>query len=263
MHVWVLGSGSSGNAAIFEAGSTRILVDTGVGPRTCVARMRAIGGELFPQSVTAIVITHHHNDHSAHLEPHARALRAPVYLHSGVHAPRVREKYEVRNYEPGAPFRVGGLHVEAIQVPHDAPQVALRISSDTHVFGLVTDLGHVPRELPHFLAGCDAALVEANHCPELLRMGPYPPRLRMRIEGGLGHLANEQTAELAAALVGTRLRRLYLGHISNSNNTPERALEAVKRRAGSIDVRIIRNGMPQFLSFEGDGKPAPVQLALF
>jgi len=229
---------------LVEADGTRVLIDAGIGPRNAVKRMRELGGDFYPRGVDAIVITHHHNDHAAHLEPHARAVRAPVYLHRGIDAPQVRSRYEVRTYEARAPFIVGGLTVEALVVPHDAPQVAIRVSSATHAFAVATDLGHVPRDLARFVGQCDAALVEANYCPELLRFSPYPPRLKARVAGGLGHLANEQTAELASKLRGSRLSRLYLGHISRSNNTPERALAAVRPRCVGFDVHAIPHGVP-------------------
>jgi phosphoribosyl 1,2-cyclic phosphodiesterase len=274
VRILVLGSGSSGNAAIVEADGVRLLIDAGMGPRKMTERMRALGVDLFPRGVDGIVVTHHHSDHAGHLEPLARACRAPVFLHRGIDAPRVRARYNVIPYDTRAPFTVerarqagsddpgGTLAVEALPVPHDAPQVALRVSSRTHAFGIATDLGRVPRDLPSFLGSCDAVLVEANHCPELLRWGPYPPRLRARVAGGLGHLANEETAELAWALAGTRVKRLYLGHISRANNTPERALDVVKRRAGKLDVRVVLHGVPQVLAVPSGGAPAPMQLGL-
>ncbi len=250
MRIWVLGSGSSGNAAIIEADGARILVDAGMGPRTAARKMKDLGGDLFASlpGLEAIIVTHHHGDHIAHLEPHARASRAPIYLHRGISVlPRVREKYEVRSYEPGRPFKVGPFVIEALSIPHDAPQVALRIATPTHAFGVATDLGHVPSDLPAFLGSCDTVLVEANYCAQMLEWGPYPPRLKARVAGDIGHLDNEQTAELAAALIGTRLRRMYLGHISRTNNTPDRALAAVRKRSGSLEVRAVLNGVPEIL----------------
>jgi phosphoribosyl 1,2-cyclic phosphodiesterase len=234
--------------------------------------MRALGADLFPRGVDGIIVTHYYNDHAAHLEPMARACRAPVFLHRGIDAPRVRARYNVIGYDTRAPFTLeragvdgkpgGTLAIEALAVPHDAPQVALRVSSRTHAFGIATDLGRVPRDLASFLGSCDAVLIEANYCPELLRWGPYPPRLRARVSGGLGHLANEETAELARAMVGTRLKRLFLGHISRANNSPERAFAAVKQRAAKLDVRVVFHGVPQVLTVPCGGGPAPMQLAL-
>ncbi len=258
MRVWVLGSGSSGNGSIVEADGHRLLIDAGIGPRTAVARMRALGGDLFPQGVSGIVVTHHHGDHVAKLEPLARALRAPLFLHAGIVVPRARLRYEVRPYTPGVPFEVGPFTVDSIRVPHDAPQVALRVATATRAFGIATDLGHVPLGLAELLGGCDAALLEANHCPDLLATGPYPPALRARVAGDYGHLANEQAAALAAELAGTRLATLYLGHLSKVNNAPERALAAVTSKARGFAVEVVPHGVPRILEISaGAARKSP------
>jgi phosphoribosyl 1,2-cyclic phosphodiesterase len=244
VRVWLLSSGSSGNLAIVEAEGRRLMIDAGVSPRGAVARMSALGADLFPKGVSALVVTHHHGDHMGKVEPLARALRAPLYMHRGIQADVVRRRLPVREYRPGETLRVGPFEVDALPVPHDAPQVAVAVRGGGFRFAIVTDLGHVPPGLDAMLADCDGALVEANHCRELLAIGPYPPRLRDRVAGNEGHLSNGQTAELAARLVGTRLARLYLGHISRANNTVERALETVRGRARGLDVQAVPNGVP-------------------
>lgn len=259
MRAFVLGSGSSGNALLVEAGGARVLVDAGVGPRQAATRLAALGGSLLPRGVDAIVATHQHGDHLGQIEKLARALGAPVYLHRGIEARRVRKRFDVRDYEPGTTLRVGALEIEAVPVPHDAPQVALRIAADGRALGVATDVGHATAPLAALLARCDAAIVEANHCPEMLASGPYPWRLKARVGGALGHLSNAQCAALAARLVGSRLSRIWLGHLSRSNNTPERALETVAEAARGIAVEVLPHGA--VCAFEVRGSPA-VQLAL-
>jgi phosphoribosyl 1,2-cyclic phosphodiesterase len=244
MRIWLLSSGSSGNAAVVEAGGGRILIDAGLGPRAAASRMRRLGGELFPRGVDAIIITHHHGDHIAHLEPLARALRAPVFLHPGVTAEHPRKRLEVRSYAAGEGFRVGPFDVTSSPLPHDAPQVALRFRADALCFGLATDLGHVPDGLSAFLGECDEALVEANYSTAMMRDGPYPERLKRRVTGGAGHLSNDQTAALASSLAGTRLRKVWLGHISRVNNTSALALAAVKGAVSDVEVEVIEHGEP-------------------
>jgi phosphoribosyl 1,2-cyclic phosphodiesterase len=246
LRVFVLGSGSSGNSLLVEADGARILVDAGLGPRALAARLRSLGVELDRGegrlAVDAIVPTHHHGDHFGGVESIARALGCPVYLHAGIDGARVRARCEVRPYPMDRPFRIGALELLAVHVPHDAPQVALRIATRDQAFGVATDVGRPTPALTALLASCDAALVEANHCPDMLAVGSYPPHLQRRVGGGLGHLSNHQTAELALKLTGSRLGHLFLGHLSRSNNTPERALSTVASAAPRLGVTVLPHG---------------------
>jgi phosphoribosyl 1,2-cyclic phosphodiesterase len=221
--------------------------------------MKSLGADLLPRGVLGIVVTHHHGDHIAHLEPLVRALRAPVYLHDGIAASRVRARYDVRSYARRGRFTVGPFRVRSEPAPHDAPQVALSIGAGGLRFGIATDLGHVPPHVLDLLSECDEALVEANHCAELLREGSYPPRLKTRVAGDLGHLSNDQTAALVQRLLKTRMGRLWLGHLSRGNNTPARALATVGRKARGLVVEVLEHGVPRLLEIKR-GKASMTQL---
>ncbi len=255
----MLGSGSSGNAVLVESHGTRVLVDAGIGPQKASDRLASLGAELLPRGVDAIVATHEHGDHFGQIEKLARAFRCPVFLHGGIEGLRVRKRFACTEYQIGRSFRVGELEIETEIIPHDAPQVAVRVASPDHALGIAVDVGHVTEKLVSLLATCDAAIVEANHCPELLAWGPYPERLKRRLSGGLGHLSNRRCAELAAQLVGSRLGRLWLGHLSSTNNTPERAFETVAEQARRIEVGVLPHGTPLRLDVR---RVRPVQLGL-
>lgn len=262
VRVFVLGTGSSGNAVLVESNGTRVLIDAGIGPRKTEARLAQLGVDLRGGRIDAIVATHEHGDHFGQIERLARAFGAAIYLHRGIEGAHVKKRFDVKLYEPGRAFRIGTLVVEAEQVPHDAPQVAVRVAEDGGgaALGVATDVGRVTSGLVGLLAECDAALVEANHCTELLAFGPYPDRLKRRVAGGLGHLSNAQTAELASRLSGSRMSRMWLGHLSRANNTPERALEVVASAARSgLDVAVLPHGSVCELDVR---RTRPAQLAL-
>jgi phosphoribosyl 1,2-cyclic phosphodiesterase len=64
MRVVSLGSSSSGNALLVEAGPegrTKILIDAGLNGRTITERLRRVG--ISPAQLTAILLTHEHSDH--------------------------------------------------------------------------------------------------------------------------------------------------------------------------------------------------------
>jgi len=64
MRVVSLGSGSTGNALLVEAGPqgrTRLLIDAGLSMRTIAARLLSVG--VAPAQLRAILVTHEHSDH--------------------------------------------------------------------------------------------------------------------------------------------------------------------------------------------------------
>jgi phosphoribosyl 1,2-cyclic phosphodiesterase len=245
--LYVLGSGSSGNCLIAEAEGERLVIDAGMGPLRATARMRALGADLITsRPPLGLFVTHDHGDHASHAYPLARALRAPLFTHPGL--PFVsRKRVEVVPYQPGRTVTLGPFQVDALPIPHDAPHVAFRVSAGGRRFAIATDVGHAPRDLRNLLGSCDLVVVEANYCPELLECGPYPPKLKRRVGGPLGHLANQQTADLAEALEGTRVSQLVLAHISRTNNTPERALATVAARLRRLPLDVLPHGEPRVL----------------
>jgi phosphoribosyl 1,2-cyclic phosphodiesterase len=241
MRIFVLGSGSSGNCLVVEAEGERLVVEAGMGKARAQARMHFLGADLVTaRAPLCVLVTHEHGDHAGHAVPLARTLKTALIAHDRMPPPSRR--FEVRRYTPGRPVHLGPFVVEALPVPHDAPHVALRISAGSHRFALATDLGRATRELRTFLAACDLVLLEANYCPALLESGPYPPHLKRRVAGPLGHLANAQAAQLAASLEDTRVSRLVLVHLSQANNTPERAMETVASKVRRLPIEVLPNG---------------------
>jgi phosphoribosyl 1,2-cyclic phosphodiesterase len=72
-------------------------------------------------------------------------------------------------------------------------------------------------------------LVEANHDLDMLAMGPYPAFLKDRVSGHCGHLNNQQTARLLAAVDQSRIQQLVIGHISDKNNSLDKVRDAVEQ----------------------------------
>jgi phosphoribosyl 1,2-cyclic phosphodiesterase len=243
LRAFVLGTGSSGNCLVFDEAGERLVIDAGMGPTRAAERMRALGADFVTaRSAQGVIVTHDHGDHAAHALPIARALRAPIFAHDGVAIDRARRRTEVRSFAPGRTVVAGPFVVDTVRVPHDAPQVAVRVSAGGYAIGLVSDLGRSTPELCHLLADCDLVFLEANYCPRLLESGPYPERLKRRVAGPLGHLANEQAAEIASSLEDTRVSRLILIHLSRTNNTPARAREVVASRLRRLPVEALAQG---------------------
>ncbi|WP_043112629.1 MBL fold metallo-hydrolase [Solimonas flava] len=232
----MLGSGSKGNATLIEHGTTRVLIDCGFNLKETEARLLRIGVE--PGSLAAVLVTHEHGDHLAGVGRLARRHRVPVYMTYGTH--RVWQDPEVPalvRFSPHQQFTIGSLAIEPYPVPHDAEEpcqyvIAAGNGAARRRIGILSDAGHISPHMRAMLAGCDALMLECNHDPELLRVGPYPPSLKLRVGGERGHLSNEQAAALLAGYEVERLQHLVLTHLSETNNRPQLALAAVRAAIG-------------------------------
>lgn len=244
-----LGSGSRGNGLVVEAGRTRVLVDCGFGPRQLAFRLARLG--LAPSDIAAVWITHEHSDHVAGAWACARRYGYRVFLTHGTMMAceaeaRGVEATVIDSHEPCA-FR--DLEMQPFPVPHDAREpVQYRVSDGALRLGILTDVGEPTPHVERMLAACDGLLLECNHDPGLLANGTYPPALKRRIAGRLGHLSNTAAAALLERLRGPRLRRIVAAHLSERNNRPDLVLGALAAVLGG-DVQAVAvadqdNGCP-------------------
>lgn len=227
----VLASGSSGNATFVRVGEVRLLIDAGVSRRRLRAALAEIGETL--ESLDAILVTHEHGDHVSGLPVLQRTLpHVPLIATRGTMRKLIRKGeisgQGVEFIKAGESLVVGGLRVTSFPIPHDAAEpVGYRVESDSFAFVVATDLGKPTPEVRHALLDCQVCILEANHCPIMLRNGPYPPRLKRRVSSDHGHLSNDQARALLREIAGPRLEHVVLGHLSEENNTPQLALAAV------------------------------------
>lgn len=227
-----LGSGSKGNSALVASGGTCVMIDCGFSVAAAGARLSRLGQE--PGAIDALLVTHEHSDHIGGVARMARRYGIPVWMTPGTWAAAPdRDMPEVQLFNCHEPFEIGDLRIEPMPVPHDAREPCQFVFTDgARRLGILTDAGHVTAHMQERLAGCDALVLECNHDLDMLMRGPYPPPLKRRVAGQLGHLNNGQSAALVAALDGRRLQHLVAVHISETNNTRELAVGALASALG-------------------------------
>ena len=229
-----LGSGSQGNALIVEAGRTRLMLDCGFGIGECVSRLARLG--LEPTDLAAIIVTHEHDDHIGGVARFARKYELPVYLTYGTLTALNGERGAVAQItiiDSHTPFAIGDIEVRPFPVPHDAREPAQYVfSGSSGTLGVLTDTGCSTPHIAEMLSGLSALVLEFNHDAALLANGTYPPALKRRIAGRLGHLANDAAAQLLAGLDLSRLQHLIAAHLSQQNNTPDLARAAIIQAIG-------------------------------
>ncbi|WP_020412007.1 MBL fold metallo-hydrolase [Microbulbifer variabilis] len=230
-----LGSGSKGNGTLVASGDHCLLVDCGFTIKETERRMARLG--MSPANLTAILVTHEHSDHLSGVAPLARKYGLAVYLTPGtLRARDIGKLPEVHLIEGHQPLTVAGIQVTPVAVPHDAREAAQYVfRSRGSSLGLLTDLGTVTPHVEAHFSGCDALVLEANHDPQMLAQGPYPPSLKRRVGGAYGHLSNQQAAGFLQRVGYEQLQHLVVAHISEKNNTLELARSAMAEMAESVE----------------------------
>nr|MDE6077591.1 MBL fold metallo-hydrolase [Muribaculaceae bacterium] len=138
------------------------------------------------------------------------------------------------------PFTLGDLEITAFEVPHDGTDnMGFSIEFNGKRFVLATDLGAVTARARHYMSRANYLVIEANYDLTMLRMGRYPDYLKARIQTEIGHLDNTQTAAFLKEIVNPDLEYIFLCHLSQDNNTPQKALSAVR---GALEEKGLRVG---------------------
>ena len=253
MRFAVLGSGSRGNATLIECNGTRLLLDCGFALRELEQRLAAVDAE--PRDLAAVVVTHEHRDHVAGVVRLAQRYGLAVWATPGTWNALCRgntaykdpgrraawsELPRPRLFPSHVPsLRIGALMLRPIPVPHDAREPCQFVfEGGGRRLGVLTDAGSVTPRMCEALRDCDALMLEANHDPQMLKLGPYPPSVQRRVGGAFGHLSNTQAAELLDRVRHAGLRRVLLSHLSQQNNRPELALAAMRGVCSDLDVGV-------------------------
>ncbi|WP_457808413.1 MBL fold metallo-hydrolase [Kushneria sp. EE4] len=234
-----LGSGSRGNATLVSSADTTILVDCGFGIREAVRRMQTL--HMDPATLAGILVTHEHIDHVRGVFALARRFGLTIYMTVGSWLSLQPDPaINVVLVTPEETWSIGDLDITPVTVPHDAREpVQYVIQAGVCRLGLLTDLGMVTPHVIKRYQQCDALFIECNHDARMLANGPYPPSLKRRVSGRLGHLSNRQAAALLQTLGTDRLQRLVASHLSEKNNLPELAFDAIRPLLDNDESRLV------------------------
>ncbi|MDQ5977665.1 MAG: hypothetical protein QG602_637 [Verrucomicrobiota bacterium] len=236
----ILGSGSSGNAALLASDDTRVLVDAGFSARK-LGELLAEADESWDR-IDAIFLTHEHGDHAAALAGLAKHDRIKVFANRRTAESLQRglkHRINWQLFETGATFRFREFEVRSFTVPHDAQDpVGFLIAhghgdllSPRRSLAWLTDLGHAPAHIREHIREADVLVVEANHCSQMLQADTKRPwSTKQRIGGRHGHLSNSAARELLETTAGARWRHVFLTHLSRDCNSPA----AVEAACGAV-----------------------------
>jgi phosphoribosyl 1,2-cyclic phosphodiesterase len=247
MHLTVLGSGSSGNCAVVTTDSTTLLVDAGLSARQIVRGLESVGRTL--DDLDGILLTHEHQDHIGGLELLSQGRALALFCNALTQDHLLcnlsfRTLPAWRLMPTGSNFDYNDLRIESFSVSYDAVDpVGYVLASESARLSILSDVGFVTDLIKERLRGSDAVFVEANYDDQLLEFDTKRPSVtKERISSRLGHLSNDQVAELIGEIVHPRLRNVVLGHLSEDCNNPSLASKHVRSAldaAGAKYTRVI------------------------
>ena len=231
MKVKTIASGSKGNCTIVLCEDTNLIIDMGISYLTLKRSLEE--NSLSFNNFSGILITHCHNDHIKGLASLVKNTHLKVYIPEGMY----ESLKEVVPYPKCIfiedKFQINDVEIELIHTSHDAPSsVGFIITYKEKSLVYVTDTGYINRKFLEKMVNKDAYIIESNHDEVMLMNGPYPRFLKERVISDSGHLSNKTTAKYLKKIIGPKTKNILLAHLSEHNNTEEKALEETRNAIG-------------------------------
>ncbi|MDI6718522.1 MAG: MBL fold metallo-hydrolase [Methanomicrobiales archaeon] len=235
MRFAVLASGSKANCIYIRGANDALILDAGLALRETMRRLALAGGD--PSVLQGILLTHEHADHIRGSAALSRRFDVPIFGTQGTLEWFLQDRCasgvpDLRGCRIGERFTVGDFTVEPFATSHDAREpCGYRITEGGATLSYCTDTGRISPSILERIRDSDALVLESNHCPHMLRNGPYPEMLKRRIRSSRGHLSNQDARECIRA-VGADMQAIVLAHLSEVNNTAEKAVNSALEGLG-------------------------------
>ena len=227
MKTCILASGSEGNVTYVETNKHKILLDIGTTVKYIKEKLSELSVAI--EDIDYVLITHTHNDHIKALPNLIKKYKPYICLSPIMYA----EIPELANYEKiilyDKKIELDDINIDIIKTSHDSHDSrSFILTSDGKSLVYLTDTGYINQKNFELLKNKNVYLFESNHDIEMLIKGPYPKFLKDRVMGPYGHLSNKDSSVYLAKLIGKNTKRIVLTHLSQKNNTEEKALETIK-----------------------------------
>lgn len=225
MGINVLGSSSKGNCYIVSDGVTKLLLDCGVPIRQILS-----GIDFKPDSVAGCFVTHSHGDHvKSARDLQFRGIK--VYASGGC-AEAAGLSGTVRA-ESLKMLTIGTFRVLPFDIQHDAPEplgFLLKSTITGEKLLYFTDTYY----LKYRFAGITHILCEANYGLDILRRrvecGEVPKMLADRVISS--HMSIDHLEQFFRACDLSKLRKVWLCHLSDGNSNAEEFRRRIQRLTG-------------------------------
>ncbi len=217
-------SGSTGNSTYISTKNGGILVDAGASFKGICEEIERAGGAI--DEIVAVAVTHEHIDHIKGLKTllnktNIALIASEKTLQTLENLEKIPAKTRVIPIDEKG-IDMNGIFISRFATSHDCEGSSgyTFVLPEDKKISVATDLGVVTDEVRNAIIGSEVLLFESNHDIEMLKKGPYPPSLKVRIMSDNGHISNNACAAELPMLLKTGTKKFVLGHLSRHNNTP-------------------------------------------
>ena len=223
MDIKIIASGSSGNAYLIGDGHTRLLLDAGI-----PFKRIQIGCGFRTSGIDGCLVTHRHGDHAAAI---SKLLQRGITVYSNEDVAGLYPG--VQHVEARREFCIGTFRILPFEAEHDVPCFGYQVTSTATDERLVyiTDSAYVR----YTFTGLTHIMIEANYDEDIMlgnvRDEKIPFSLAERVAGT--HMSIDTLIDLLRANDMTKVRQIYLLHLSDNNSDAEVFKKLVQQETGA------------------------------
>ncbi len=227
MKILSYGSSSAGNCTII---APDLMIDAGVNPRQIP--------EHILRQVDFCLITHEHGDHTKYIQ-YIRNKVIDIYATKGtLDKLEIKPDYRFHVIHSQAVLTVNGWKITPFASFHDASEpVNYLLQKDKEKIIFITDTC----KAPWAVKGLTQIIIEANHDLDLL-----DDNLCNRVISGelfsrimFNHLNISQTMDFLKTNNLSKVKGIYLAHLSKLNSDPKKFVKVIKDLTG-IPTKIMK-----------------------
>lgn len=227
MQIDVLASSSLGNSYLVSDGETSILLDAGIPYKELQVK-----SDFKVNEVAACLVSHEHGDHSKAVKDLLKSAIDVYALSETLSALKVEEHHRVHSVEPLKTYTINTFEIMPVTMHHDCPCVGYMLYSKKMGERLffATDTYKITIN-PQ---GIDYLIFEINYQKEIVNRlvndGLMEASIRARLL--FSHYELSKALNWLKRIDKSRLKRIYVAHLSSGHSNAEEIKNAVIAETG-------------------------------
>lgn len=224
-------SGSDGNCCFLEIDNKRYLIDAGFSGKKIENNLKKLNVD--PNTIDMIFLTHEHIDHIRGAGVLSRRFNIKLCSNKETFEASMLKLGKIKDenivlIKENKKHKFSYFDLETVSLSHDCKNgMGFIFNTDYGKITSITDTGIVTDRMKEKMFDSKIFYFEANHDVNMLLKGPYEYSLKMRILSNVGHISNETSAKTLVDVVTDKCKKIYLSHLSETNNNKELAFDTV------------------------------------